>query len=122
MGYSISREGIAGDGYGYKGLVGRISYHLAMPKAYGTDVNTDIYLHKAKKGLDGYVANLANYAATLAEIAFYPKEKKRDDSYEIREMILNYDPKAMKGGAVILPIYDLPSMRRPVIRLEAVLN
>ena len=122
MGYSISRDGVAGGGYGYKGLSGRLSYRLAMPKAYGTDVNTDIYLHKAKKGLDGYVANLANYAATLAEIAFYPKEKKRDDSYEIREMVLNYDPKAVKGGALILPEYDLPSMRRPVMSLEGVLN
>lgn len=125
MGYSIScRGGVAGGCYGYKGLSGRVAYSLAMPKSYGTDVNIDSYLHKAKKGLDGYVANLAKYAATLTEKAFYPKQEKKDDSYKIREMILNYDPKRMKGGATMpaTPEYDLPSMRRPVIRLEGVLN
>lgn len=102
-----------------------MSYKLAMPESYGTDVNFDNYLHKAKKGLDGYVANLARYSATLMENNFYPKQKKKDDPYKIREMVLNYDPKIMKGGAVVMPTtpkYDLPSMRRPVIRLEAVLN
>ena len=138
MGYSSSystqgisyRNGNAKSSYGYgKGLSGRLSYSLVMPKTYGTDVNLDSYLMRGIRGIAGYVKNLIKYSLASMRTGYsYPGQKKQE-LYKVQEMMKNYELKMIKAGAgkpgVMIPNfprYDLPSMRRPVINLEARLN
>lgn len=127
---STYRKGSAA-GYGYsKGLSGILSYSIAMPKSYGTDIHFDSYLGRGKKGIAGYVDSLIKHSFTsLKNSYFYPIQKK-EEPYKTKEMLKNYDLKMIKGcvsgklGLMIpnVPIYDLPSMKRPVTKLETRLN
>jgi len=132
MGYSTSgiASRTANSSYGYSnGLSGKVSYSLAMPKSYGADINLDGYLKRNKSGIDGYVNNLIKYSSENLKSGYlYPRQKK-EELYKVQEMMKNYDLKLLRnfsagtGGAGLgMTIYDLPSMRRPVINLEARLN
>lgn len=136
MGYSSSytvgkgnySNSSARAGYGYSGgLSGRMSYSLAMPKSYGTDVNLDSYLMRGGKGIAGYVGNLIKYSLASLKTGYsYPGQKKQE-LYKVQEMMKNYELKKLGGGklgAMIpdIPMYDLSSTRRPVSSLEKRLN
>ena len=118
-------------GYGYsRGLSGRVSYSLAMPKSYGTDVNLTSYLMRGRKGIAGYVGNLIKYSLASLKTGYsYPGQKKQE-LYKVQEMMKNYEFKMIKGGGggklgAMIPdvsMYDLQSTRRPVSNLERRLN
>ncbi len=137
MGYSNSYATVKGNysnssaraGYGYsRGLTRRVSYSLAMPKSYGTDVNLDSYLMRGRKGIAGYVDNLVKYSLASLNTGYsYPGQKKQE-LYKVQEMMKNYEIRMIKGGGKLgamipdVPMYDLSSMRRPVSNLERRLN
>ena len=134
MGYSCSSaSGRIGYGnsnargnYGYsRGLSGRVSYSLAMPKAYGTELSMDSYLVRGKKGIEGYAENLNKYSMGNVKPGYsYPLPRKQEP-YKILEMMKNYDFKMIKTLGVMglnVSVYDLPSMRRPISNIESRLN
>src|SRR3989338_9061992 len=114
--------------YGYsRGLTGRVSYNLAMPKSYGTDVNLDSYLMRGGKGIAGYVGNLIKYSLASLKAGYSYLGQKKQELYKAEEMMRNYELKKLGGGklgAMIpdVPMYDLQSTRRPVSSLEKRLN
>jgi len=119
-------SGNARDGYG-RGLSGRVSYGLVMPKSYGTDVNLDSYLMRGRKGIAGYVGNLIKYSLASLKAGYSYLGQKKQELYKVEEMMRNYELKKLGGGklgAMIpdVPMYDLQSTRRPVSSLEKRLN
>ena len=124
------RNGSAKGSYGYSGgFSGRLSYRLVMPKSYGTDVNLDSYLRRNSRGLAGYVKNLIRYSLGSLKTGYSYLGRKKKELYKVQEMMKNYELKMVNGsggklGIMIpnVPMYDLSSMRRPVINLEARLN
>lgn len=107
-----------GSGYGYS---------LAMPKSYGTDTHMESYLMKGKKGLAGYVDNFVRYSLGSIKAGYSYSAPKKEEFYKAQEMMKNYELKLFGGGGlgVMMPavqMYDLSSMRRPVLNLEKRLN
>lgn len=117
-------------GYGYsRGLSGKVGYSLSMPKSYGTDVNLDSYLMRGRQGIAGYVDSLIKSSlASLRTEYSYPAQKK-EELYKNQEImagneLIMINTGREKLGVMIpsVPVYDLSSMRRPSIKLEARLN
>ena len=113
-------RGSGADSYGYvRSLAGRVSYSLVMPKAYGCDVDLNSYLGISGKGLAGYVnSHFSDAMQNFGAQAFYPVQKQVDFYKQINKRT-DYDSRFRKDD--LLP-YDLPSMRRPVLRLERMMS
>jgi hypothetical protein len=137
MGFSYAGESGKGNygnsnaraGYGYsRGLSGRVSYSLAMPKNYGTDVNLDSYLMRGRKGISGYVGNLIKCSLASLKAGYSYLGQKKQELYKVEELMRNYELKkvgTMGNPGLIMPqvsMYDLSSARMPVSNLERRLN
>ena len=105
--------------YGYRGSSSKLTYSLAMPKSYGTDIDLNSYLRKSWQGISGYAGDLFKYMKLNSVLGgFYPKHRQ-DNLYKFLDKDIRYNTKLQKAN---LPPYDLSSMRRPVFDLEEALN